>query len=265
MNSDAASRLIVLMYHSIAKTDSPREIRYVCSPSRLTDQLCGAADAGYNFVSMKEVEEHLVLGKPLPPYPVSVTFDDGFADNFENALPVLQDLQIPSTVFVVSGTVGGTNSWMTRAGFQERRMVTWPELRAMAKAGMEIGAHTATHPKLTELESDAINQEVVTCRSVLEDKLGQEVRYFAYPFGLFNDDSLRAVQNAKYKLAWSTRSGFVRPNHDKHALRRIEVQGTDTRGSLKRKIRFGTNDGGIALPLRYYSSRILDKAGKILP
>jgi len=92
-------------------------------------------------------------------------------------------------------------------------------------------------------------------RVALEDELGETVEYFAYPYGRYNQEIQRMVEEAGYSLACSTRSGFNNVDADKYALRRIEVQGGDSVWKLKQKLNFGVNDVGVGFLLRYYLGR----------
>ncbi len=196
-----------------------------------------------------------------PDNSIIITFDDGFDSMLDNALPVLQKYDIPSTVFIVSDRIDDTNDWMHARGFPRRRLLSRPQLLELQDAGVKIGSHTRTHDRLTEISKDKIDDEVGSSKKILEDILGGEVAHFAYPYGLFNVEAREAVIRAGYRAACSTRSGFNRLDIDRFTLRRIEVYGTDSLQSFKRKLKFGSNDVPAFYPLRYYSSRLAVKLG----
>ena len=122
----------------------------------------------------------------------ALTFDDGFADNAE----VLPRLGVPATVFAVSGWLGRAHPELASA-----RIVTVEELRSLAASGVEIGAHTHTHPDLTKLEYEAARAELEGSKRRLEELLDRPVEVAAYPYGRAHADTLRACRDAGFKAA----------------------------------------------------------------
>jgi len=244
------------MYHAVAEALSPRERRYACPPERFARHMRALRGWGRTLVGLRDVEAHLAGERPLPEGAVAITFDDGFADNCEQALPTLRELAIPATVFLVSGALDGHNEWMRRQGYPARPMLTWEQARSMAAAGVELGAHTVTHPRLPELGRAAARREIEHSKRDIEDRTGVAVRYFAYPFGLFDQATRELVEEAGFALACSTRPGFNTRETDRFLLRRIEVAGSDSVHRLKQKLTFGTTEVGALTPARYYLGRL---------
>jgi peptidoglycan/xylan/chitin deacetylase (PgdA/CDA1 family) len=127
----------------------------------------------------------------------------------------------------------------------------------MASQGINFGSHTVNHPKLTELDDESVYKELVQSKEIIEDQLGVECRHFAYPYGLLTERTRELVQQASFKTACTTRSGFNNAERDPLMLHRIEVYGDDSTWKLKQKIRFGMNDARWFFPLKYYSTRLL--------
>lgn len=250
------NRLVILMYHMLCEPRTEKEKRFACPPARFREHMTALRQEGCHFVSMRQVETFIKGEANLPDKAVAITFDDGFQDNYENGLPLFTALSVPATIFLITGHVGRTNAWMNQDEDKQRPMMNWPQIVEMADAGIEFGGHTVSHPRLPELEDRAMREEISDCKTVLEERLGRGVRYFAYPYGLFNDAAADAVREAGYALACSTRSGFNRAHCDQYSLRRIEVHGTDPVWKLKQKITFGTNEAGVLQPLRYYWRRL---------
>lgn len=257
------NRMTILMYHIIDEPRSAREAKYCCTPKRFAQQMRYLRESGRPVVSLDTLADCLEGGKPCPDDAVAVTFDDGFSCTCENALPVLLQHRIPATMFIVSDRIDGTNDWMYRRGFPEREILSKRQLFDLKAAGICLGSHTRTHPRLTNIEADKVLEEVQISKRILEDILAQPVDYFAYPYGLYNEDVRSAVVSAGYRAACSTRSGFNRADVDRFALRRIEVYGSDSLWTFRQKLKFGTNDMSLLFPLRYYGSRIAARLGLV--
>jgi peptidoglycan/xylan/chitin deacetylase (PgdA/CDA1 family) len=250
------SRFCILMYHMVAEPRSEAERRFAIPPRRFASHMAALTAKGYVPVSLAEVQAHLRDGQALPERAVAVTLDDGFADNYTDALPILQQQGIAATVFVAVDTVGRENRWMGSNGWPTRPMLDWGQIREMHSAGIGIGSHTRSHPRLSSLDRESARAEIREAKQILEDKLGTAVEHFAYPYGDWCGETVELVREAGHTLACSTRSGFNRRDVDPLLLRRIEVYGTDPAWKLLQKLRFGTNDAGLLEPAKYYWSRL---------
>ena len=133
------------------------------------------------------------------------------------------------------------------------------QTREMHAAGISIGSHTLTHPKLPECPPDQMSREITDSKAILEDILSRPIEHFAYPYGLYNGVARKLVKLAGYRSACSTRSGFNSNETDRYELRRIEVFGSDGLWNLKQKLKFGTNDSSWMLPAKYYLGRTLSR------
>ena len=135
-------------------------------------------------------------------------------------------------------------------------MMDWSAAQDLADAGITLGGHTVSHARLPTLDADEARREIVDCAKIISDRTGYRVEQFAYPYGLLSVSVRDIVEDAGYRLACSTRTGFN--NEDTHAfeIRRLEVMGNDDVGALRRKICFGTNDGSYRNILRYYGRRL---------
>ena len=250
-------RVLVLMYHIIAEPLSAQEARYCCVPRRFEAQMRHLRDSGVRLLALEELADAFDGHGQWPDIGVAVTFDDGFADTFTNALPVLVRHRIPATMFAVVDRAGASNDWMSDRGYPSRRLMSESELREMGGAGIAIGSHTLTHPRLPELDAAAKRDEIRGSKARLEDVIGRGVTAFAYPYGLFDDDARLAVEEAGYRVGCSTRSGFNGPDVDRYLLRRVEIYGRDNLWQFRQKLKFGANEVSNFYPLRYYAGRIL--------
>lgn len=162
-------------------------------------------------------------GRPFPRAAVAVTFDDGYRDLMEFALPVLREWRIPATFFVVTGGVGDIDRWNRIEGVPNEPIMTWDDLKRLRDAGMAIGSHSATHATLDGLGGDALRDEVEGSRRDLESRLGLKVAHFAYPQGRFSPEAETAVAAAGYDAGWATRKGRPLSARDVTAIRRVPV------------------------------------------
>ncbi len=255
------NRFIILMYHMISEPQTKKEVKYACPPKQFEQHLQMLLSSGFKPISIKAVEEYYIHHTPLPDKAFLVTLDDGFEDNYSNAFPILKRYQIPAVIYLATGLIGKTNQWMTMPTFSERKMLSWMQIKKMASQGIDFGSHTVTHPKLNELDDDNVGKELVQSKKVIEEHLGVECQHFAYPYGLLTEKTRELVQQAGFKTACTTRSGFNNVERNPLTLHRIEVYGDDSASKLKQKIKFGMNDASWFFPLKYYTARLLARLG----
>ena len=145
---------------------------------------------------------------------VVITFDDGFRDFATAAVPALRERGLTATLYVTTGTLGA------------EPMLDWAELPDLRAAGIEIGAHSHTHPQLDTLATDAAREEIAGCKALLERSLGAPVRSFAYPHGYSSRRVRRLVQQAGYESACGVKNTLSSPADDHFALSRLMVRST---------------------------------------
>lgn len=254
-------RFTILMYHMVRQPDTKAEAKYACPPALFEQHLRYLKNSQHAVVTLVEIEQHLSEGKVLPNNAVAITLDDGFEDNYTQAFPLLKKYEMPATIFLATGVMGATNEWMQGRDFPERAMLNWPQIREMDGHQISFGAHTVSHPKLSQLDTSTAAGEICQSKQKIEDQLGKPCAHFAYPYGLFTEQTPQLVQDAGFKLACTTRSGFNNSDRDPLLLHRIEVYGTDPVWKLKQKMTFGMNDASCFFPLKYYSKQILQKVG----
>jgi peptidoglycan/xylan/chitin deacetylase (PgdA/CDA1 family) len=238
----AMHRCTMLMYHVIDAARSRSEAMFCCPPARFREQLSWLARTGHTIISLSRLLEHLDGGPHMPNRSVVITIDDGIACSFENALPILAELDMPATVFVVADLLGKDTAWLQDTDLPVRRMMSLDQLRAMARANVEIGSHTSTHARLDLCSATALHAELVDSKARLEDLLGQPVRHFAYPYGRQDARVKSVVIDAGYESACSTIAGKNGADTDRFLLRRVEVFGSDAFWQFKGKVRLGTRD-----------------------
>jgi peptidoglycan/xylan/chitin deacetylase (PgdA/CDA1 family) len=161
--------------------------------------------------------------RQLPPRPVILTFDDGYLDNYVNAFPLLQRYGMPAVVFVVAHPALTSNAWDAAAGEPWAPLMDRRQVLEMARAGIEIGSHTLTHPRLTDVDADPLAWELGESKRLLESWLGDPVVSLAYPYGAVDERVKRAAQQAGYELAVATNSGPIHFGADPLEIRRVQI------------------------------------------
>jgi len=242
---------IVLMYHSVQPGKQVPESQWVVSRQRFDAQMALLADGGWNCCTVAE----LVSGKPVPPRTVVITFDDGYFDNLE-PFTMLARMNMSATLFMVSDAVGGHADWEGGNGQRGPALLNKSQLLEMLAMGMEVGCHTRSHPRLTELDDEKLRQEVGDARKQLQDLLDDPISSFAYPFGDHDLRVVDAVRAAGYTAACVTRSGSGMVDDDPLRFRRIAVFAEDTLATFARKLVFADNDGSWSRVRRYYMNRL---------
>lgn len=158
---------------------------------------------------------------------LAVTHDDGYLDNYEEALPILEDVGIPATFFISAGLMGTdvVAEW-DREIDPPPRWMSWEQVRSMRDRGFTIGAHTSTHVDLGAVDGEVATPELVTSREQLERELGETVDLFAYPFGgaeNITPANRERVRAAGYRCCLSCHGGLVEPGADVFDLPRVPI------------------------------------------
>lgn len=254
------NRATILMYHIIDTPQAASEAKYCCPAAVFERHMRYLAESG-RAVGLPQLLDALDGRGACPNDAVAVTFDDGFSVTHEQALPILLRHQVPATMFLLSNRVAGHNDWMTPRGFPRRELMSLEQMREMSRAGITLGSHTRNHARLREVDAAVLEDEIAGSKAELEDLLGQEMAYFAYPFGQYNPAGRDMVEKAGYRAACSTRSGFNNSTVDRYQLRRIEVFGTDSLWRFRQKLTYGSNESGLLFPLQYYAGRLRSRIG----
>jgi peptidoglycan/xylan/chitin deacetylase (PgdA/CDA1 family) len=258
-----AQRIPVLMYHRVGEAHNDRERRYCTAPDLFHRHMHRLAEQDMQACSLADFFAWLAGGKKLADGSFLLTFDDGFQGVYKYAAPVLHDLSWPATVFLVSQLIGGRDEWCKN---ENPDGATYPllergQIEKMGDMGFTFHSHTRLHPDLTTLSDNRLSEELTGSRQDLEELLGEQVVYLAYPYGRYDERVQNAARAAGYQAAFSTQPGFNRRGVDPYHIRRLDVYGTDTPAMLGRKVFFGCNDGSWLQTLRYYGGRARQHLG----
>ncbi|MEV8551905.1 polysaccharide deacetylase family protein [Streptomyces glaucescens] len=212
----------VLMYHAVASDPNDATRALSVTPEAFAAQMEVIGDLGLTPLTTAALAARWRDGRPLPPRPVLVTFDDGYAGVRRHALPVLAGHGFPATLFVSTGWLRGPYD----TGGAPDTMLDWREVRELADAGMEIGGHSHRHPQLDQLDDDALRFEVAHCRDLLAGELGAPPVSFAYPYGYSSRRVRQEVRAAGFAQALAVGNGLARRRQGPYALRRLTVRRT---------------------------------------
>lgn len=227
----------ILMYHELG--DGPNQL-YV-RVGEFERQLRFLAREGYRTVSLSEAGSLITggtgAGGDPGDRPVVLTFDDGYKSHYTVAYPLLKEMGMTATFFVISGRIG-------QPGY-----ISWDELKEMAGAGMEVGCHSANHPDLARTASNTVlEDEVSASKSALEERLQVKVSYFCYPAGKFNDALVARLKRAGYAGAVTTAPGWALAGSDPFKLRRVRISRSDNIRAFRTRLAqpwvYGRVDGG---------------------
>jgi len=190
------------------------------SPKLFGRQMTELKAAGFSTASFSDAAG----GGANPQRHVFLTFDDGFRDVFAHALPVLRALGFRAVLFLVSDLIGKTNEWQQRSGDIIEPLMDEARVREWIAAGQEIGAHTCTHPHLTQLTAGRAWEEIAASKKKLEDLFGVPVEHFCYPYGDWNEVVRDLVKAAGYRTACTTNTGVNADNVSPFELMRFTAR-----------------------------------------
>jgi peptidoglycan/xylan/chitin deacetylase (PgdA/CDA1 family) len=228
LDGDVARTLRVLMYHKVNDLwPNPTTV----PTAVFAEQMALLGELGYVPVSLEQVRDHYLFGAELPDGATLITFDDGYRDNLEHALPILQSYGYPAVIFVPIGFLDGDrplpHEEALRALGIRNETVDWDELAALEAGGIRVESHGIGHRPVSELEPAEAAREIALSKLRLEERLGRPVEAYAFVKGSLADyrpEHVSLVQQAGYSLAFTSVSGANGPATDRFRLRRYNVE-----------------------------------------
>lgn len=224
--------LSILTYHSLDTSDSVIST----SPENFARQMDCLANIGFRGIALREAVAHREATGAWPGKCAVLTFDDGYANFYDSAWPVLLRHGFTATLFIVSDHMGKQNDWAPAPyGLGKCNILSWQQAAEVSAAGIEIGAHTRTHPHLRRLSAIEAQQEIVVSRVEIENQVGRAVKSFAYPFGETNPESTECVKK-EFHAACTT--VLQRANGGSlHSLPRVDMYYLRTQRKLERLLK----------------------------
>lgn len=210
----------ILGYHRIADVPDDLSVR----PSSFREQMERVRDLGVEPIPLAAVPA--MLEAPVGGRYLCVTFDDGYLDNLEAAVPVLDELDVPATIFVPTEVIEGRASY---TWFDDPPpTLSWADIDDLVRGGLvDIQSHTRTHPRLPHIGDDEAWEEIAGSKRDLERHVPYEVTSFCYPAGLHGSRDLRYVRDAGYRLGLSTSPGVNDETQDPFRLNRTLLYWND--------------------------------------
>jgi peptidoglycan/xylan/chitin deacetylase (PgdA/CDA1 family) len=218
------SAIPILCYHHVAVAPATSQLNalYV-SPAEFERQLWMLRKLGFTGVGIGEglgaMAQRSIRRIAI------LTFDDGYTDAATTAAPLLQEYGFRATLYAVSEAIGGHNHWDDRFGTEHTPLMSREQLAAWVEAGMELGSHSCTHPRMNELSDEAALRELTASREQLHAAVGVDIRHFCYPFGGYSDRTAEFARQAGYRSAVTVTQGRARPGGDPFRLPRLFVDG----------------------------------------
>lgn len=249
------SGLRILFYHRVA--DAGDEL--AVPTRRFREQMDFLASAGYHVVDVVTAGGLLAEGH-VPKKTIGLSFDDGYLDVAENALPLLSELGFRATVFISTGVTDGRASfrWYRR---QQPALLRWDDIVQLDGDTLGFEAHSVTHPNLLAVDDRRAAAEIAGSKGELESRLGRSVTVFSYPAGLFGTRERRLVVGAGYRTAVSCEPGVNLPSTDRFALRRRQIDSRDRLLDFRAKVG-GGHDSPLPMRSAYRRLRYGEGSGR---
>jgi peptidoglycan/xylan/chitin deacetylase (PgdA/CDA1 family) len=194
----------ILTYHSISPVSTGELAPYTVHPTLFAAHLDALQAHRIQSWSVSAIGDALASGRALPDRVIGLTFDDAFADFAGDVAPLLARHGFGATLYIPTAHLGSVSSWLVKHPEDLRPLLTTDEVRALARDGVECGAHSHTHAELDRLPESALRSEILGPKAILEHIVERPVRTFAYPFGYHSRRVRQAVKRAGYASACAT-------------------------------------------------------------
>jgi O-antigen biosynthesis protein len=220
------SAVPILLYHSVSTDTTPKYETWTTTPETFAMHMRYLHEKQYTPMTVTQFAAAIAdRTTHLPERPVVISFDDGLADFYTGALPILESYRFTATLYITTGMVGHTSTWLTSVGEGSRPMLSWSRIAEIQTAGVECGAHGLTHQALDILSRSEARNEIICCKNQLEQHLGRAIKTFAYPHGYYSPVVRRIVEEAGYSSACAVKHAMSASTDDRFALARIMVTG----------------------------------------
>jgi len=221
------NKIPILTYHRIGKGKGLDLKEYSIPKEVFKKQMQYLKKKGFNSVALNKLIQFLETGESLPEKPIAITFDDGFKETLDNALPILEECGFEATFFLVAGKAGENNDWDKKYKEPLYSLASFDEIKQIKEKTIQFGSHSLTHKKLYALSEEELLKEIVLSKQLIEISLGKEVCFFSYPYGKYDEETKRIVKEAGYLAAFSVNQGMVKPRDDLFELNRVEIFRSD--------------------------------------
>lgn len=207
----------VLMYHSIGYV---KDNGLVMTPEKFRSQIKYIKDNGYTTLTLDELHALFKGNKPIPQKLVVITLDDGYSDNYKYAYPILKEYGAKATIFVITKTIDGKNTSYLNS----------EQIKELQANGIDIQSHTAGHEDLSTLTYEKQLKTLKESKGELEKLLNKSVNYIAYPFGKYNNETVKAAKEAGYLMGLTTKNRSAKKSDGMYTLSRKNINSLDEMG-----------------------------------
>jgi glycosyltransferase involved in cell wall biosynthesis/peptidoglycan/xylan/chitin deacetylase (PgdA/CDA1 family) len=219
-------RVPVLLYHRVADEGPSALSDYRVRPNAFEQQMRFLRRHGYHTITSADLERHHRERCPMRGRPVLITFDDGYRDFYEVALPILRRFGFTAEVFLPTDLIGGKADRDRRHG-APAELMSWEEIGIAQQQGIRFGSHLATHTPATGLRAEALLREAARSRAELEQRLGCEVRSVALPYGACDERSIRILRLCGFTHIFTTEAGPATLDRRFSPMPRFAITGQD--------------------------------------
>jgi peptidoglycan/xylan/chitin deacetylase (PgdA/CDA1 family) len=209
----------ILMYHYVStlppNADATR-VDLTVEPNMFRAHMRYLVEQGYTTISLYQLEDALQRGTQLPPNPIILTFDDGYVDHYTNVFPILQEMGMTATFFIITGFIDANDS----------NYLTWDQISQMSAAGMSMESHTKTHRDLRSRDYNFLIYEFLGSLESLNAHLQRPSHMFAFPVGRYDDTTLSVLSQTSVWRAVTTENGSLQTTDNRLEMPRIRIHGT---------------------------------------
>lgn len=227
---DNKASVPILMYHCIEKEIDqatgkikPNELKV--PPELFREQMSYLKDNGFTTITLQELYKFMESNEQIPEKSIVITFDDGYADNYTNAFPILKEFGFTATVFVITDYVDKNGYYLNSQ-----------QLKEMYDGGIDIEPHTVNHPKLNEKSYDIQLNELKASKDFIEKLLSKKAEFTAYPYGKYNNNTLKAAKEAGYKMGILMGGGWANKSNGLMFVRRVYISALKDMESFKDRV-----------------------------
>lgn len=208
-------KIPVLLYHSISNDNSPMSLNI----NFFENQMRYLKNNGFETVDFNEIDPNLKSKKQI-----IITFDDGYKDILNNALPILKKYNFKATSFFVTNLIGQNNSWdVKKKSYKKKEIMNPSDILQWISSGMHIGSHSHNHVDLTKLSEEKLLYELEFSKKFLEDKFDNKNNIFCYPYGKVNENVHYHTKKFYSKAVTTNRSRYSLKRHNTHLIPRIDM------------------------------------------
>jgi peptidoglycan/xylan/chitin deacetylase (PgdA/CDA1 family) len=209
----------ILLYHSIDESGSIISVYF----SEFKKQMKFLKDNGFRSISLDKYITYIKENKPLPSKSFVLTFDDGYKNFLSKVFPLLRQYGFTATIFLTTNYIGGSCEWIKETSIPKLKMLEWRDIVQLKNAGISFGAHSVSHPFMTKLTDKDITHEILECRKLIEQRIGNYVKTFCYPYGDYDNRVSNIVKKNGFEAACSVDWGVKNSLKSLFALKRLTI------------------------------------------